>query len=86
MTSSELSKVLIYISYKYQVPGTIREEYVNRMQLAITDACRLGVSKRFVENSLYPQMFARQQELGGTEFNLHSINKLISIGHQVRTV
>jgi len=45
-------EVLIYISYKYQSPGQIRDEYVARMQLAIADARAVGVSDEYLETSL----------------------------------
>lgn len=56
-------RALVYISYKYQLPGPIREEYVGRMRLAIEDACMLGVSTEFVENSLHPHMFSNQADI-----------------------
>ncbi|KAF2194268.1 hypothetical protein K469DRAFT_195015 [Zopfia rhizophila CBS 207.26] len=53
-------KALVYISYKYQLPGDIREEYIARMQLAMADARMLGVSKNYLETSLYPQVFGKR--------------------------
>lgn len=53
-------KALVYISYEYQLPGDIREEYIARMQLAITDARMLGVSRNYLETTLYPQVFGKR--------------------------
>ncbi|KAL8796254.1 MAG: hypothetical protein Q9195_001369 [Heterodermia aff. obscurata] len=53
-------KALIYISYKHQLPGDIREEYIGRMQLAMADAGVLGVSKSYLETSLHPLVFGER--------------------------
>ncbi|KAL2016551.1 hypothetical protein VTK56DRAFT_3408 [Thermocarpiscus australiensis] len=53
-------EALVYISYKYQSPGEIRNEYVARMRLAMADARMLGVSNEYLENSLHPQVFGKR--------------------------
>ena len=50
---------LIYINYEYQLPGTIRDEYIAHMQLAMADARMLGVSQNYLETSLHPLMFGK---------------------------
>ncbi|KAI9667878.1 MAG: hypothetical protein M1821_000697 [Bathelium mastoideum] len=55
-----LRKALIYISYRYQSPGDIKEEYIVRMHLAIAYARLLGVSKTYFETSLYPKLLERR--------------------------
>ncbi|KAK0513029.1 hypothetical protein JMJ35_005046 [Cladonia borealis] len=52
-------KALIYISYEYPLPGTIRNEYINRMRLAMVDALKLGVSQTYLETSLHPLVFGK---------------------------
>ena len=54
-------KALIYISYEYPLPGTIRNEYINRMRLAMADAHKLGVSQTYLETSLHPLIFGEKQ-------------------------
>lgn len=56
-------KALVYISYEYQSPGTIRDEYIPRMQLAMTDARKLGVSPDYLETSLHPLVSGKQPAL-----------------------
>ena len=53
-------KALIYISYEYQLPGVIRDEYIGRMQLAMADARMLGVSQNYLETSLHPLVFGKR--------------------------
>ncbi|KAI0384472.1 hypothetical protein F5Y04DRAFT_248420 [Hypomontagnella monticulosa] len=54
-------KALVYISSdQYLSPGTIRDEYIGRMQLSIADARILGVSQHYVETSLHPYIFGTQ--------------------------
>lgn len=55
-----IRKALVYISYKYQVPCAIRDEYIVRMHLAMAYARLLGVSKEYLETSLYPQIFGKR--------------------------
>ena len=55
-----LRKALIYISYEYQLPGVIRDEYIGRMQLAIADTRMLGVSQDYLETSLHPLVFGKR--------------------------
>ncbi|PYH97587.1 hypothetical protein BO71DRAFT_121733 [Aspergillus ellipticus CBS 707.79] len=62
-----LHKALVYVSYKYQVPGDIRDEYAARMQLAMADARTLGVSEYYLEALLYPQVFGRRAKAQADE-------------------
>ena len=55
----DIRKALIYISYEYPLPGTIRNEYINRMRLAMADALKLGVSQTYLETSLHPLVFGK---------------------------
>ena len=60
-------KALIYINYEYQLPGTIRDEYIARMQLAMADARMLGVSQNYLETSLHPLIFGKRTGAGPDE-------------------
>ena len=59
----DIRKALIYISYEYPLPGTIRNEYINRMRLAMADALKLGVSQTYLETSLHPLIFGKQRTI-----------------------
>ena len=61
---NDIRKALIYISYEYRLPGTIRNEYINRMRLAMADALKLGVSETYLETSLYPLVFGKDPRTG----------------------
>lgn len=58
-----IHKALVYISYKYQLPGDIREEYTARMQLAMADARMLGLSDNYLDSSLMPQVLGKRNHL-----------------------
>jgi hypothetical protein len=47
-------RVLVYVSENYVTDGTIREEYISRMQSAISDAKALGVSVSFIDKFIVP--------------------------------
>jgi hypothetical protein len=47
-------EAITYLSTKYADNGLIRLEYVQRMESAISDAVKLGVSRDFVEKCLEP--------------------------------
>ncbi|QGI70185.1 hypothetical protein CEK26_002518 [Fusarium fujikuroi] len=51
---NELVKALVYVSEDYITDGSIREEYIARMQNAVNDAVSLGVSKSFVNKYIVP--------------------------------
>ena len=57
----DIRKALIYISYEYPLPGIIRDEYIGRMQLAMADALKLGVSQTYLETSLHPLIFSKKR-------------------------
>jgi hypothetical protein len=50
----EIIEAITYLSTKYADDGLIRLEYVQRMENAISDAVKLGVSRDFVEKCLEP--------------------------------
>ena len=45
----QMLQALIYVSRQYTTESTLREEYVDRMNLGITDALKLGVSEEHVQ-------------------------------------
>ena len=47
-------KVLIYISTKFTRDGIIGGEYLQRMELARSDAITLGISQSFIEHNMDP--------------------------------
>ncbi len=49
-------KALVYISEDYTADGRIREEYISRMQKAVSDAVALGVSRSFVNKYVMPHL------------------------------
>lgn len=57
--SGEVLDALVYLSYTHQEDGDIRDEYVHRMHLAITDAKKLGMPEAYVQYHLrglvYPE-------------------------------
>ena len=56
---SQKVKALVYVSENYTADGSIREEYIPRMQRAVSDAVKLGVSQSFLEKYVFP--FLHQQ-------------------------
>jgi gamma-glutamylcyclotransferase len=48
----ERLQALVYISRQYTTEGSPREEYVDRMNLGITDGLMLGVTEEYVEKYL----------------------------------
>ena len=54
---AETVDALVYISTNYKTDGKIRTEYIPRMETAITDAQKLGLSRHFlkqVEDCIHP--------------------------------
>ncbi|MDI1492928.1 MAG: hypothetical protein OHK93_004711 [Ramalina farinacea] len=45
----ETANALVYISTQYMTDGDIRTEYVDRMQRALIDGCKLGLSAYFLQ-------------------------------------
>ncbi|PWY86279.1 hypothetical protein BO70DRAFT_428317 [Aspergillus heteromorphus CBS 117.55] len=74
-------KALVYVSYKYQVPGDIRDEYMARMQLAMDDARMLGVSEYYLEALLHPQVFGKTRPVP-----VESLSLQAKICSQARTM
>lgn len=56
-TDVEQVEALVYLSGLFRKDGLIRNEYVQRMELAMSDALKLGVSEKFLQESLYPFVF-----------------------------
>ncbi|TVY67679.1 hypothetical protein Focb16_v002464 [Fusarium oxysporum f. sp. cubense] len=57
---TEQVKALVYVSEDYVTDGSIREEYIARMQSAVNDAVSLGVSKSFVDKYIVPFLDSQQ--------------------------
>ncbi|KAF5724889.1 hypothetical protein FMUND_446 [Fusarium mundagurra] len=57
---TEQVKALVYVSEDYVTDGSIREEYIARMQNAVNDAVSLGVSKSFVNKYIVPFLNSEQ--------------------------
>ncbi|KAM3518796.1 hypothetical protein MY4038_009990 [Beauveria bassiana] len=47
-------KVLVYVSERFKTDGAIRPEYINRMQKAMADGLKLGISASYVEDCINP--------------------------------
>ncbi|KAF5625786.1 hypothetical protein F25303_11256 [Fusarium sp. NRRL 25303] len=60
LARTELVKALVYVSEDYITDGSIREEYIARMQNAVNDAVSLGVSKSFVNKYIVPFLDSEQ--------------------------
>lgn len=48
----ELTEALVYVSERYHEEGSIRDEYIARMNAGIIDARKLGVSDEHIEKCL----------------------------------
>lgn len=59
----EKVEALVYLSGRYKKDGQIRSEYVQRMELAMSDALKLGVSKQYLRDSLYPLVFGEESTM-----------------------
>ncbi|KAF5558726.1 hypothetical protein FPHYL_7317 [Fusarium phyllophilum] len=57
---TEQVKALVYVSEDYVTDGSIREEYIVRMQNAVNDAVALGVAKSFVNKYIVPFLNSEQ--------------------------
>ncbi|KAF1737824.1 Gamma-glutamylcyclotransferase [Beauveria bassiana] len=47
-------KVLVYVSERFKTDGAIRTEYITRMQKAMADGLKLGISASYVEDCINP--------------------------------
>ena len=54
--SPEFAKALVYLSTLYTRDGPPRDEYIDRMNLGLIDALALGVSRRFINNTIKPRI------------------------------
>ncbi|PMD25923.1 hypothetical protein NA56DRAFT_539475, partial [Hyaloscypha hepaticicola] len=50
------AKALVYLSTSYTRDGPPRDEYIDRMNLGLIDALALGVSQRFIDNTIKPRI------------------------------
>jgi len=57
----QLEEALVYVSNRYNKDGPIRKEYVQRMESAMTDALKLGVSESYLQTYLCPCVFGDQK-------------------------
>lgn len=55
-------KALVYVSENYATDGTIREEYIARMQNAVSNASTLGVSRSFLDKNIVPHLKPDDEE------------------------
>lgn len=55
-------KSLVYVSENYATDGTIREEYIARMQKAVSNAGTLGVSHSFLDKYIVPHLRSDEEE------------------------
>ncbi|KAF5604228.1 hypothetical protein FPANT_1522, partial [Fusarium pseudoanthophilum] len=80
---TEQVKALVYVSEDYTADGTIREEYIARMQNAVNDAVSLGVSKSFVDKYIVPFLDSEQiwhlSERKSTEIHHEQPSKLLEL-------
>ncbi|KAI1740850.1 hypothetical protein F4680DRAFT_87392 [Xylaria scruposa] len=63
LKSTRNVKALVYVSENYTEDGTIREEYILRLQKAILDAEILGITRSFVIKYITPFMNRRNEFL-----------------------
>lgn len=54
--ATEQIKALVYVSENYTDDGDIRQEYIGRMQNAVADALKLGISRSFVDGYIWPHL------------------------------
>lgn len=59
---SEFAKALVYLSTSYTRDGPPRDEYIDRMNLGLIDALALGVSRRFVNETIKPRISIERPE------------------------
>ncbi|KAF5548139.1 hypothetical protein FNAPI_8332 [Fusarium napiforme] len=80
---TEQVKALVYVSEDYTTDGSIREEYIARMQNAVNDAVSLGVSKSFVDKYIVPFLDSEQiwhlSERKSTETHHEQPSKLLEL-------
>ncbi|KAI7768413.1 hypothetical protein ACKAV7_013422 [Fusarium commune] len=80
---TEQVKALVYVSEDYVTDGSIREEYIARMQNAVNDAVSLGVSKSFVDQYIVPFLDSEQiwhlSERKSTETHHEQPSKLLEL-------
>jgi gamma-glutamylcyclotransferase len=58
----EFAKALVYLSTSYTRDGPPRDEYIDRMNLGLIDALALGVSRRFVNNTIKPRISIKPKQ------------------------
>ncbi|KAF5609350.1 uncharacterized protein FSUBG_4143 [Fusarium subglutinans] len=80
---TEQVKTLVYVSEDYVTDGSIREEYIARMQNAVNDAVSLGISKSFVNKYIVPFLDSEQiwhlSEGKSTENRCEQPSKLLDL-------
>ncbi|RDW81619.1 uncharacterized protein DSM5745_05176 [Aspergillus mulundensis] len=59
-------EALVYLSSQYIKDGTIRNEYIGRMQSAMADALKLGVDEAYLKRALYPWIFSSSSRADGS--------------------
>lgn len=55
-------RALVYVSSSYTSDGSIREEYISRMQKAMHDGRALGMSEEFIQGSVMPHLVPKDDE------------------------
>ncbi|RSL45893.1 hypothetical protein CEP54_014077 [Fusarium duplospermum] len=60
-------KALVYVSENYANDGSIREEYIARMQNAVANASTLGVSQSFLDKYIVPHLQPNEKEPAAPE-------------------
>jgi gamma-glutamylcyclotransferase (GGCT)/AIG2-like uncharacterized protein YtfP len=61
--SSEMVEALVYVSFEYKDDGSIRSEYIARMEKAITDGRKMGLSDRYlnhIDRTIHQEVPPRQ--------------------------
>ncbi len=56
---TEQVEALVYVSEKFKLDGRIRDEYIQRMENAASDAITLGVSPSFIDRVIRPHIIPR---------------------------
>jgi hypothetical protein len=61
--SLEMIEALVYVSREYKDDGLIRSEYISRMEKAITDGRKMGLSDRYlnhIDRTIHQEVLPRQ--------------------------
>ena len=70
-TNGQTTEALVYMSRDFQEDSEPRDEYVDRMNAGIIDACKLGMSDLYIDNCLRRCIPYRRLPKQGSAFAQH---------------